>query len=197
MSVRAIHLAAIFTLLTGIAASGKANTIDFETQGAGAPSNFNLTLDSPLVIGVATFTGGELLNHEAGSIDPTAIYGTTNFFGGAYTDPLTIVFSTPVSGFSIDVTNEITDTYTVADNRGGSQSLALTQNVTHTFSLAETGITSVTIGSASTTFFDFAIDNVQFTPATTAVPEPSTLLTLGVLGLAAGIQKLARRVKRL
>jgi hypothetical protein len=62
-----------------------------------------------------------------------------------YADPLTITFSQPVSGFSIVVTNNspgnsIADTYTVADNLGGSQSNFLGNNAPATFTLPDTGV---------------------------------------------------------
>jgi hypothetical protein len=174
------HVLYMTTILAVAAGTAKADIINFEAQGAGAPSAFNGTLNSPLKIGIATFNGGQLLNNEAGSVDETAVYASTNTnpVGGAYTDPLTIAFSQAVSSFSIDVTNEFADSYTVADNRGGSQTKALALNTTQSFSLADSGITSVTIGSATKSFWDFAIDNVQFTPAVAPVPEPSGLLLL-------------------
>jgi hypothetical protein len=171
----------ITALVLGSVAAANADLIDFEAQGAAAPSAFNGTLNSPLVIGIATFTGGQLLNHEAGGVDQTAIYGTTSFSipSGAYTDPVVINFSQSIKGFSIDVTNDSIDTYTVTDNLGGSQSFTLpTNNITHTFSLSDSGITSVRVSSAGKAFWDFAIDNVQFTPATSTVPEPSAVLLL-------------------
>jgi hypothetical protein len=174
------HAVFMTTMLAGAVGTAKADLINFEAQGASAPSGFNTTLNSPLVIGILTFTGGELLINEAGGIDETAVYATTNSLGGAYTDPLTIVFSQAVGGFSIDVTDELPDSYTVADNRGGSQSAVAGTNVTQLFSLTDNGITSVTISSATKSLWDFAIDNVQFTPTTAAVPEPSSLLLLAL-----------------
>jgi hypothetical protein len=175
-------------LLAGSLVTAKADLIDFEAQGAGAPPAFTGVVNSPLVIGIATFTGGQLLNHEAGQPDTTAVYATTNLLGGAYTNPMTITFSKPVSGFSILVTNPIADTYRVSDNLGGSQSFAIATSSSHTFALAETGITSVSVSDTTLNFlglWDFAIDNVQFTPVTTsAVPDPSaSLLLVSALGL--------------
>lgn len=46
------------TVLAIAAGTAKADLIDFETQGASAPNHFTGTLNSPLVIGIATFTGG-------------------------------------------------------------------------------------------------------------------------------------------
>lgn len=190
--MREIFMQALFTatLMAMAGGTAKATLIDFEAQGISAPSSFTGVLNSPLVIGIATFTGGELLNNTVGGVNMTAVYATSNAQGGPYLDPLTIAFSQPVSGFSIDLTNNFADTYTVADSRGGSQSAAVPFNTTHLFTLAETGITSVTIGSSNTGLFDFAIDNVQFTPAST-VPEPSGLLLLA--SACGAIAALARR----
>jgi hypothetical protein len=182
------------TALLAAAGTAKADLINFEVQGAGAPSSLTGTLNSPLVIGIATFTGGQLLNHEILGVDQTAVYATGTFLFGAYTDPLTIHFSAPVSGFSIDVTNELGDTFTVADNRGGSSTTFVATNTTHLFTLTDSGITSVTIGSTDTLLWDFAIDNVQFTPQTSSVPEPASLLFLASACVAIG--KLVRRRSR-
>ena len=181
----------LMTALLSVAGTAKAAVlIDFEAQGTSAPSTFNGTLNSPLMIGIATFAGGQLLNHEVSAADQTAVYATTNVFSG-YADPLTINFSTAVSGFSIDITNEFADSYTVADNFLHSQTAALAANTTDLVTLTDSGITSVTIASATSSLWDFAIDNVQFTPQAAAVPEPSSLLFLAPA--CAAIATLARR----
>lgn len=154
-----------------------AMTIDFEAQGGSAPPAFNNTLNSPLTIGIATFRGGQLLKNETGSADITAVYATAG--GAPYLDPLTITFSQQVAGFSLTVTNNTPDTYVVADNFGGSQSLSLNANASRIFSLADTGITGVTISSATTTFWDFAIDTVTFSESSSAAPEPVTFVPVG------------------
>jgi len=157
----------------------QAATIDFEAQGVGAPSAFNNTLSSPLAIGIATFYGGQLLKNEASSADTGTVYATAG--GAPYLNPLTISFSQPVDEFSLVITNNTPDTYTVAGNVGGSQSLSLNANAFHIFSLAGNGITSVTISSATPIFWDFAIDNVTFSAASTAAPEPSLFVSLGLI----------------
>lgn len=186
----------LMALLVGTTAPARADLIDFEAQGSGALSFFTGFPDSPLVIGNATFTGGQLLFQETIAIDSTAVYGTAFFGGPGYTNPLTILFSEPVSGFNVQVTNEGADVYTVADNLGGSQSSVLGMNDPHLFSLPDTGITSVTISGASP-FWDFAIDNVGFAPTGpppgSPVPEPAGIVPLiSVLGfttLSAGIAR--------
>ena len=168
----------------------RAITIDFEAQGASAPSAFTGTLNSPLTIGIATFRGGQLLKNEAGGADLSVVYATSG--GTPYLDPLTVTFSQPVSGFSLVVTNNVPDTYTVADNLGGSQSLALNANVAQIFNLGGAAITSVSISSATNVFWDFAIDNVIYSPVSAAVPEPTTLASLGGV-LLSGVLLLLRR----
>jgi len=176
--------------LFGAVTVAEATTIDFEAQAAGAGSVFTGAVNSPLVIGIATFTGGQLLKNETASVDLTGVYATTNLIAGAYTNPLVITFSAPVSAFSIEVTNNFADTYTVADNVGDTSSLLLPALAQQVFSLNGVGITSVTIAATNRASFDFAIDNVQFTAA--AVPEPATL-TLTALGLAAFVRRRRRR----
>lgn len=174
----------------------RADVINFDAQAAAAPGGFTGTVNSPLAINGVTFTGGQLLNHEIGaSPDQTGVYATVspNFVPGGYTDPLPIGFSTPVSGFSILVTNVLADTFTVSDNLGGSQSFAIGSNGQQLFTLLDTGITSVTVSSANHAQWDFAIDNVTFTPS--AVPEPTNVvLVLTVLGATVALSR--RRVRR-
>lgn len=172
----------VVVLPTVVAAT--ATTIDFEAQGTSAPSAFNGVLNSPLTIGIATFTGGQLLKNETfgtPSADTTVVYATNGFLTG-YTDPLVIVFSQPVSNVGMIVTNETPDTYTLADNLGHSTSLPIGNNVNQMLSLTDTGVTRVTIATNATVGWDFAIDNVTFTPS---VPEPAALAYLGVLLLGA------------
>ena len=183
----------------GTASPLRADNIDinFESQAVSA-TDFDFSTNSPLVIGSATFTGGELLTNQldfidAGvSADTTTVYATTSF-GSPYANPLTISFSTPVSAFSVLITNEFGDSYTVADNLGGFVTAPIGPNTSQIFGLSDTGISSVTIGSASTANFQFAIDDVKFTTGASVVPEPNSVLP--VL-LASGITAfLARRFR--
>ena len=70
------------SLLLLAAGQARADLIDFETQAAGRGGSFTGKVDSPLVIGIATFTGGELLKNEIGGVDKTGVYATTSVFGG-------------------------------------------------------------------------------------------------------------------
>jgi hypothetical protein len=167
----------------------RATVIDFEAQGGSAPSAFSNILNSPLTIGIATFRGGQLLKNETNSADVSAVYATAG--GAPYFNPLTITFSQPVGEFSLTVTNNAPGTYIVADNLGGSQSFALNANASQIFSLAETGITGVTVSSATTTFWDFAIDNVTFLGPSGVAPEPAMCVPVG--GVLLGVMLLLRR----
>ncbi len=173
-----IAVAVFGYICLGVAAS--ATTIDFEAQGASAPNQFSGHLNSPLTIGIATFTGGQLLRNEMGGVDTSAVYATVspNFFVGAYTDPLTIAFSQSVSNFSVLITNEFPDTYTITDNNGTMSSATVNFYETNQMlSLTDSGINQITIASSvPMTDWDFAIDNVNFTP--TAVPEPAMFIPI-------------------
>ncbi len=176
---RSLMVRLAIAVLSTVAATN-ATTIDFEAQGASAPSAFNGTLNSPLVIGIATFTGGKLLKNEAASVDATAVYATVGGVAG-YTDPLVITFSQAVNNVSLMVTNETPDTYTLADNLGNSFGLTASANSNQTLSLTDSGVTQITIATTATVGWDFAIDNVSFTSS--AVPEPSTVgfFSLGLM----------------
>jgi len=155
------------TLASAVGATAAPTTIDFESMTG--PSQFCPPPASPLTIGAATFTGGGILTAVEGlPADQSTVYGTTPCAG--YLCPLTITFSSPVSGFSVDVLNGALEpvSYTVTDNLGGSvtKTVAGSSNSgVETFMLTDDGITSVTIGPTGGcgTFWDFFIDNVRFT----------------------------------
>src|SRR5947209_17849554 len=140
-----------------------ATTIDFESQAAGRGGNLTGIPDSPLTVGIATFTGGELLNAEVGlNADQTGVYATEGLFGSGESNPLVITFASPVSNFSIFVANgDDLRRYTVSDNLvdWAVMSLASAGGLgTGTFSLAGNGLTTVNIASANADAWDFAID---------------------------------------
>ena len=177
-----------------------ADVIDFEAQTVAHGGNLTGIPDSPLTIGIATFTGGELLNGEVGlNADQTGVYATEGLFGSGESDPLVITFASPVDAFSVYVANgdDVTK-YTVSDNLGDSvsKSLASASGLgTAIFSLPGTGLTTVDITSADANAWDFAIDNVSFTQ-TTSAPEPGSLLLLaaGFAILVGLCRKMAYRI---
>ena len=176
-------------LLTLASAPASASVIDFEAQAANRGGNLTGIPDSPLTIGIATFTGGELrsglINLRA---DETGVYASEGLFGSGETNPLVITFATPVSDFSVLVANgdAQNQTYTVSDDLGDTASVTLAlsgslNNAAKTVALSGSDITTVSITSANVSFWNFAIDNVTFS----AVPEPmSVSLVLVGLGVA-------------
>lgn len=163
---------------------------DAQAQAVSAPDAFTGKLDSPLNIGSATFLGGQLLNNEIYSTNTTGVYGTTSFVGNAgYMNPITVLFTSGVSDVSFDVTNNLDGLFTVTTNLGESVSANLGFNTTRTFSLAGTGITSLTITQAGSGFV-YAIDNLSYNIM--ATPEPNTMLLLGT-GVAAAATAFRRR----
>lgn len=195
-------------LLTGVlcltlcrSAFAAKTLIDFEAQGAGAPQYFDGKIDSPLNIGIATFTGGELLNLKPDAFywaDPTIVYATADLYytclygpSCPYSNPVTISFARPVSQFSLSVIDGYTDSITVSDNVGDSQTAVIAEDSGKTFYLAGTDISSVSVSAYAG--WNFELDNVRFT-ANSAVPEPSALAlsAAGVLLVIAGFGKALR-----
>jgi len=160
-----------------------ADVIDFDAQAAGNGGNITGIPDSPLIIGIATFTGGELLNGDVGlNADQTGVYASEGLFGSGETNPLVITFASAVSGLSLFVVNaDDQQRYTVSDNLGNSVSISLASAAdlgAGIFSLSGNDITSVDITSSDANAWNFAIDNVTFAPAT-PTPEPNSLQLLG------------------
>ena len=185
-------------LLTLALAPASATIIDFEAQAANRGGNLTGIPDSPLTIGIATFTGGELrfglINLPA---DETGVYVSEGLFGSGETNPLVITFATPVSDFSVLVANgdAQNQTYTVSDELGDSASVTLAlsgslNNAAKTVALSGSDITTVSITSANVSFWNFAIDNVTFS----AVPEPmSVSLVLVGLGVTSCCSRFMHR----
>lgn len=178
-------------LLSSLAVPGIASVIDFDSQAADRGGNLTGVPDSPLTIGAATLTGGELLNAEVGlNADQTGVYASEGLFGSGETNPLTITFETSVNNFSVSVLNgDDVRNYTISDNLGDSITMSLASAGglgAATFSLPGSALTSVQIASANADGWDFAIDNVTFTPAaSTPEPRPFLLLACGLVLLAA------------
>jgi len=181
-------VAGIVGLAPGSAAADPI-TIDFETLPAG-PSNFGPP-PHPVTVSGATFSGGIILTNESASIDLTNVYATVNCCD--YSNPISIVFDRAVANLSLLVTNNVNGMYTLADNLGRSVSMSISAyNVPITLTLPFEGITAATITSTGVPGFDFAIDNVSFTPDAAPVAEPGTVLLVG-----GGIAGMLRRRKRM
>ena len=160
-----------------VAAPAFATTIDFEAQAANAGGFLTGIPDSPLTIGLATFSGGELRSAEIDlPANQSGVYATQGVFGSGETNPLTIQFAVPISGFTLSVANgDNTGTYTVSDDAGDSISASLPSagaGGARIFSLPGIGVQTVEILSSNADGWNFAIDNVGFA----AVPEPVSVL---------------------
>jgi hypothetical protein len=165
-----IVLTAFAALVCGStpAATAAPTTVDFE-QFVG-PSVFG-AVDSPLTIGIATFSGGELLTNTSGlTANQSSVYGTAFFCRGCQPD-LTISFSKPVTDFSVLVISGMPDalSYTVTSQDGSTSTGTIPsflQDGSRRFSLADPAITSVTVRLAvPQPEWDFFIDDVRFSPA--------------------------------
>lgn len=172
-------------LLTLVAALPlAATTIDFEAEAVHRGGDLTGTPDSPFTVGIATFTGGELLRGEVGlNADATGVYASEGLFGSGETNPLTITFAVPVQNLSVLVLNgDDARNYTVWGNTGESvtESLASAGALgAAVFTLPGSDLTAVAITSANADAWDFAIDNVSFTQAT-PTPEPASLVLSAV-----------------
>jgi hypothetical protein len=185
----------LYILLVCATTLPAATVIDFETQAANTGGSLTGIPNSPLTVGIATFTGGELRGGEIGlNADQTGLYASEGLFGSGEANPLEITFASPVSDFSVFVANgDDVRSYTVSDNLGNSVTMSLASAGglgAATFSLPGGGITAVDITSANADAWDFAIDNVTFT----AAPEPRSLPLLGAgLALLVAVRRKQRR----
>jgi hypothetical protein len=167
-----------------VAAPAFATTIDFDAQAANAGGFLTGIPDSPLTIGLATFTGGELRRAEIGLLaNQSGVYATQGVFGSGETNPVAIQFAAPINGFAVSVANgDNSASYTVRDDVGDSISASLPSAGAagaRIFSLPGFGIQTVEILSSNTDGWNFAIDNVVFTA--TPEPAPAWLLSAGFL----------------
>ena len=180
--VRHFGLSFVLAASAGITPA-MATVINFDAQAADRGGNLTGIPDSPLTIGIATFSGGELLNAEVGlNADQTGVYATQGLFGSGETNPLMITFASPVEQVSLFVANgDDVRNYTLSDNLGDSITKSLPSAGAlgaASFSLPGSGITTVYVTSANADAWDFAIDNVTFT-AGTSTPEPESLFLVG------------------
>jgi hypothetical protein len=180
----------------------RATIINFESRPVG-PSLFADLVGSPqtFTIGGVTFTGGGILTATANlPADETNVYGTASFAPGPTLNPLTVTFPADINNFFLDVFNGQTSNqnYTVADNLGNSATFNLVPNLTSGqttvgFPAAGNIITITSLGG-TTAPWDFFIDNIHYNEPLPTIPEPSSilLLGLGLLGLI-GAKRRARK----
>lgn len=211
-------IAAGATLIAfGIGRTVQASVINFDTDANGnpidAPFSFIETIPltdlyAPLGVsfsGSGRLFGGAIINQE-GNFGINALSGSnflafnrdTDFLNGDLaTDPETIRFNRPISEFSIFASggdksttfqleafdnNDIiigTTTLTTAIGQWGQLNFSSAVGNINQIILTEVGNDNA-----------FVYDNLSFTPASTSVPEPSTLFGTGlVLGLGGLLRK--------
>lgn len=185
-----------------------ADIITFDSQGLTGPSYAYQTSAStiavPTSVGAVTFSGGAILTNESFlPANPTSVYYSSYFLTGGL-DLVTVTFPTEVTNFSMDVYNGETyaETFTAADDLGASSTVSVAGNSADGYTLVSLpgAVTSVTIGTPDTAWFDFSIDNIAFEASAgggggpVPAPEPGSLALLGTAVAALGIG-LGRRVR--
>ena len=111
------------------------------------------------------------------------MYASEGLFGSGETNPLILSFGSAIRRFSVFVANnDFGQNFT--DDVGDSETLLIPSSGGMVFALSSNGITKVEIAS-SQAIWNFAIDDVSFTP-TTSAPEPRSLplLWLGLVAAA-------------
>ncbi len=192
----------VFSACLGFAFSAaqmRADIIDFETFSG--PSTFGgaaQTLNVPTSIGNVVITGGVILTNTTNlPADETSVYGTAYFGGTGNVNTITLNFPSNINNFFVNVYNGETysDSFTVADNLGHSNTVTLASNTsggTSLISFPAAGNT-VTITTPDPSW-DFFIDNVGFNqPTPGTAPEPASI---GMFGLAGAGLVLLSRLRR-
>jgi len=194
-------LIALAALFLGATTQAKADSISFADQPAGASTFAYSSGPETITEGIATFSGGVILTGETFADQNVNVYATcsssTCGISYSFSDPITIIFSQPVSNLTIEIVNNLPDTFSLTDNNGNSVSADLPYLASTTITLDDTGITSATIGTADEGW-DFALEGdgaITFTldPSSdqpsdpTSTPEPATasLLGTGLMALVA------------
>jgi hypothetical protein len=194
-------LIVLAAMLLGTTLQLKADSASFADQPAGASTFAYSSGPETITEGIATFSGGVILTGETFADQNVNVYATCarSTCGITYTfsDPMTITFSQPVSDLTVEIVNNLPDTFILADNNGNYVSANLPYLADTSITLDDAGITSATIGTADDGW-DFALEGggaITFTPDLppdppydpTSTPEPATasLLGAGLMALAA------------
>ena len=187
-----------FAFVVSTVGAARASVIDFQTVAIGTTDPFAVT------VGTTTATFSSAAVFSIGSTFMSNMSGHILLDADAVISPLFVSFDQGLSdislNFALNTANAAT-LFTLQAFSGGIGgtlvgSAALAGTVPSGFSFPEglIGFSGAVFDTVrlSTTVQDFAIDNVSFTPAPAAVPEPASLLLLGTgtLGL---IAKLRRR----
>ncbi|MEZ5893956.1 MAG: VPLPA-CTERM sorting domain-containing protein [Parvularculaceae bacterium] len=169
-------MAAVAACVSMSAFAAHASVINFDDQGLTGPSLFASTSQMDLNLNIdgvnVTFEGGTILDNTAFLPgNSTAVYGTADFAGVGYTNPLTITFDSPISNFFMDIFNGNTApvSYLVQDNMGNSTSFSLDANNTGAFQtvgFAATGSVITVLAMLpdvqACCDWDFFVDNIHF-----------------------------------
>lgn len=169
-------LAACALAMLGLAAPAHAATTTVDFESLTGPSLFSAA-DAPVVDGLATFTGGQILTATANlPANQTTVYGTAYVCVGC-APTLTIDFAVPVNDVSMQVMNGwvTTVSYTVESDTGEQVTKELPANAlsgADYFTLTDKGVVQVQVRETTpSTTWDFFIDNISFAPWPTQVSE--------------------------
>ena len=193
-----LALASAFAVASMLAAATKASAGTVTFSAYSGPPYFAdagpiQTLSIPTSIGDVTITGGVILSDA--SFCPAcypSVYGTA-YFGDNLSNVITLTFPVDIHDFFLLLLNgeTYTDSFTVADNVGGSTTVTIPPNTSsgeELISFAAAG-TQVTV-TTSDPDWDFLINEFGYNQLTPTTPEPATLALLGtgLLGLL-GLRK--------
>jgi hypothetical protein len=217
--MRKLSLVAVAILLSALGANANTILINFETVPSipTGPSTFGGPMQTIVVPGVATFTGGTVLGNASSFpaqsfATPPNIYATAGFGGlsSTLTIALNPAFGT-VDEVSFPLFNGATQLETYIVNAFDGATLVATQtfsnipaNTASGFVIADllsptitsVTITPLTLDATCCNGWDFAIDSVALNSSVQQAfaPEPASLVLIGLALALACILKLLARI---